>query len=72
MYSNPGTAQALPVIFENSVASYTQSSLHHRLGEKFSRSLLSLAAAELALAAEHAGGAGDINDWVRARFIEHS
>ena len=72
MYTNPGDAAALPTDLAGAVAAYAGSDLATQLGDTFSRSYVSIAEAEVALAAEHNPDADDVNDWERARFIEHS
>jgi glutamine synthetase len=71
MYTHPGDAAALPATLADAIAAYDGSELAGRLGDTFSRSYVSIAQAEVALAAEH-GLAGDVNDWERDRYIEHS
>jgi len=72
MYTNPGEAQALPTDLAGAIAAYSGSDLAGQLGETFSRSYVSIAEAEVALAAENNPEPDDVNDWERARFIEHS
>ncbi len=72
MYTNPGDAPALPTDLAGAIAAYSGSSLAGQLGDTFSRSFVSIAEAEVALAAEHNPEPDAVNDWERARFIEHS
>lgn len=71
MYGNPGDHTALPTDLPGAIAAYSGSSLANQLGDIFSRSYVSIAEAEVALAAEHNPEVDDVNDWERARFIEH-
>ena len=70
MYTNPGECTPLPTDLEAAIAAYRGSALADQLGDVFSRSYLSIAEAEVALAAEHAPDPDDVNEWERARFIE--
>ncbi|MFV2039525.1 MAG: glutamine synthetase family protein [Acidimicrobiales bacterium] len=72
MYGHPGDNPTLPTDLEGAITAYRGSRLAGLLGEKFSRSFVSIAEAEVALAAEHSPDPDDVNDWERARFIEHS
>ncbi len=72
MYANPGDSPALPIDLAGAIAAFGGSSLATQLGDMFSRSYVSIAEAEVALAAEHSPDPDDVNDWERARFIEHS
>ncbi len=72
MYSNPGDCPALPTDLAGGIAAYQGSALASQLGDMFSTSYVSIAVAEVAHAAEHSPAADDVNDWERARFIEHS
>jgi len=72
MYTNPGDNTPLPTDLAGAVGAYSGSALATQLGDTFSRSYVSIAEAEVALAAEHSTDADDVNDWERARFIEHS
>lgn len=72
MYGHPGDHQALPTSLKEAVDAYAGSRLAQMLGDTFSRSYVSIAEAEIVLAAEHNPEIDDINDWERARFIEHS
>ena len=72
MYTNPGDCQALPTTLADAVAAYRDSALAQLLGDVFSRSYLSIAEAEIALAAEHAPDPDEVTDWERDRFIVHS
>jgi len=72
MYTNPGDHEPLPADLASALAAYSGSDLAAALGETFSRSYVSIAEAEVALAAEHSADQDDVNDWERERFIEHS
>ncbi len=72
MYAEPGDSEALPTDLEGAIAKYAGSALAEMLGDKFSRSFASISAAELPLAAENSPDPDNVNDWERARFIEHS
>jgi len=71
MYTNPGDCIPLANSLAGSIEAYSGSELAVQLGDMFSASYVSMAAAEVVLAAEH-GVAGDVNDWERARYIEFS
>jgi glutamine synthetase len=71
-YSHPGEHAELPADLSSSIKAYADSPLAEQLGDVFSRSLASIALADLALAAFHNPHEDDVNDWERARFIEHS
>jgi len=72
MYGDPGTSTPLPVDLTAAIAEFDDSALAKMLGEQFSRSFVSISAAELPLAAENSPDLDEVNDWERARFIEHS
>ncbi|MEL6983563.1 MAG: glutamine synthetase, partial [Actinomycetota bacterium] len=72
LYTNPGDHPALPTDLASALAAFEGSDLAGSLGDTFSRSYASIAKAEVALAAEHNPDPDDVNDWERARFIEHS
>jgi glutamine synthetase len=72
LYTNPGHHPALPVDLAGAVAAFEGSGLAATLGDVFSRSYVSIARAEVALASEHNPDVDDVNDWERSRFIEHS
>ncbi len=72
MYTDPGDCVALPVELSDSLTAFVGSPLAALLGDTFSQSFASIAAHEVALGAEHAGNGDDINDWERARYLEHS
>ncbi len=72
MYTNPGDHEALPADPAGVIAAFDGSALATQLGDMFSRSFVSIAQAELALVAEHSPEPDDVNDWERARYIEHS
>ncbi len=71
MYTNPGHCAALPADFNDALIAYEGSELATMLGDMFSTSYISLAAAEATLAAEHGNG-DEVNNWERSRYIEHS
>ncbi len=71
MYGNPGDHTPLPTDLPGAIAAYKDSALAAQLGETFSRSYVSIAEAEVPLAADNNPDADDVNDWERARFIEH-
>lgn len=72
MYGNPGDNTALPTDLTGAIAGFSGSALASQLGDIFSRSYVSIAEAEVALAAENSTDEDDVNDWDRARFLEHS
>ncbi len=72
VYADPGDHAPIPADLPSAIAAFSGSSLASQLGDTFSRSFVSIAEAEVALAVEHAGGADKVNDWERARFMEHS
>ena len=72
LYTNPGDCAALPVDLAGAIPAFEGSALAERLGDTISKSYVSIAQAEVALAAEHNPDADDVNDWERERFIEHS
>ena len=72
MYTNPGERVALPTDLAAAIKAFDDSELARMLGDTFSRSYVSIAQAELPLAAENSPGVDDVNDWERQRFIEHS
>lgn len=72
MYGNPGDKVALPTDLAGAIAGFSGSALAGQLGDMFSRSYVSLAEAEVALAANNSRGVDEVNDWERARFLEHS
>lgn len=72
MYTNPGDAAPLPTDLAGAIAAFSGSELADQLGDTFARSYVSIAEAEVAHAAENNPEADDVNDWERARFIEHS
>ena len=57
---------------KTAIAAYELSPLAASLGEEFSRSFVSIAAGEVAHAAEHSPDHDEVNDWERERNIEHS
>ncbi len=72
MYTNPGENEALPTDLEGVIAAYSGSVLSGLLGDMFSTSYLSISQADAALAAENSSDPDEVNDWERARFMEHS
>ncbi len=72
MYTNPGEHAPLATDLAGAIAAYSGSALAAQLGDTFSRSYVSIAEAELPLAAENSPDPDAVNDWERARFIEHS
>ena len=74
MYTDPGDSQPLPADLAAAIAAFRGSDLADLLGEPFATSYASIADAEVALAVENTTGVeGDeVNDWERARFLEHS
>lgn len=72
MYGNPGDSPALPTDLAGALAAYDGSALAGMLGDTFSKSYASIAAAEVAMVAENNPDPDDVNDWERARFMEHS
>ena len=71
LYGNPGDHAALATDLAGAIAAFEGSDLASRLGDTFSRSYVSIAQAEVALAADNNPEADDVNDWERERFIEH-
>ncbi|MEM7405128.1 MAG: glutamine synthetase family protein [Pseudomonadota bacterium] len=71
MYTNPGAHTPIPTTLGDTIAAFEGSALADLMGEMFSQSFVSIANGELALAAEHAPEADAVNDWERARFLEH-
>ncbi len=71
MYTNPGDNEALPTDLTGCIAAYDGSPLAGLLGDMFSTSYVSIAQAEVALAAENSADPDEVNDWERARFMEH-
>ena len=71
-YTNPGDCAPLPADLASAIAAFDGSPLASRLGGDFSKSFVSIAAAEVGLAAENSPDPDEVNDWERARFIEHS
>ena len=65
MYSNPGKHAPLATDLTGAIAAYADSPLAAQLGEFFSKSYVSLALAEVALAAEHSPDPDDVNEWER-------
>ena len=71
MYTTPGDCVPLANTLDGAVQAFSSSELSSALGDMFSASYVSMAAAEVALAAEN-GTADDVNDWERYRYIEFS
>ncbi|MDE0608163.1 MAG: glutamine synthetase family protein [Acidimicrobiaceae bacterium] len=73
MYTNPGDCTPLPTDLSGAVAAYESSTLAQQLGDMFSRSYASIAAAEVALEAENSESddPDHVSQWERDRFIEH-
>ncbi len=71
LYTNPGDSTPLATTLQGVIDAYKGSELAAALGDMFSTSYLSIAAAEVAHAAEHADP-DDVNDWERDRYIEFS
>lgn len=69
MYTNPGTCTPLACTLQGVIDAYASSELAAELGDMFSRSFVSLAAAEVAHAGENAV-ADEVNEWERDRYIE--
>ncbi|MBT5580162.1 MAG: hypothetical protein HOJ56_07635, partial [Acidimicrobiaceae bacterium] len=72
MYGNPGDNVAIPTDLTGALAAFEGSALAGMLGDVFSRSYASIAAAELPLVAENNPDPDEVNNWERERFIEHS
>jgi glutamine synthetase len=72
LYTNPGEHTPLPTDLAGAIEAFEGSPLAAALGDTFARSFASIARAEVALAAEHSPGRDEVNDWERARFLEHS
>jgi glutamine synthetase len=72
MYGNPGDHAVLATTLGDAIAAFEGSALSGLMGDMFSRSYISMAMAEVALAADNASDVDDVNDWERARFLEHS
>lgn len=70
-YTNPGDAEALSTNLLDSIDAFLGSRLASQLGETFSKSYASIARAEAALAAVHCPDPSDVNEWERARYLEH-
>ncbi len=71
MYTNPGDCIPLADTLTGAIEAFTGSELAAELGDMFATSYVSIAAAEVAHAAEH-GEVDDVNDWERDRYIEFS
>ncbi|MEZ5378054.1 MAG: glutamine synthetase family protein [Acidimicrobiales bacterium] len=72
MYTDPGDCTPLPTDLSASLAAFQGSALAGQLGDTFARSFASIVTHEIALGSEHGGDGDDINDWERARYLEHS
>jgi glutamine synthetase len=71
MYTNPGDCVALANTLDDAIQAFRGSELSSVLGEMFSASYVSMAAAEVIHAAENAA-VDDVNDWERDRYLEFS
>ena len=73
MYGDPGDCPALPTDLSGAIAAYESSPISQQLGDMFSRSYVSIAAAEVELAAANAESddPDHVSQWERDRFIEH-
>ncbi len=73
MYGNPGDCPALPTDLSGAIAAYESSPVAQQLGDMFSRSYVSMAAAEVVLAGANAESLDPdyVSQWERDRFIEH-
>ena len=74
MYTNPGDCTPLPHDLATTLASFEGSKLSQLLDDTFSRSYASIAAHEVAHAAEHNPDPDPdaVSDWERQRLMEHS
>ncbi|MEM9519268.1 MAG: glutamine synthetase family protein [Actinomycetota bacterium] len=72
MYTEPGDCPPLATDLAGALAAFDGSALAGMLGDTFSRSYASIAAAEVAMVAENNPDPDEVNDWERARFIEFS
>jgi len=72
MYTHPGDCTPLPVDLATTLSSFEGSKLSQLLGDTFSRSYASIAAHEVAHAAEHNPDPDAVSDWERQRLMEHS
>ena len=72
LYTNPGEHTPLPTDLAGAIEAFDGSALAAMLGDTFACSFASIARAEVALAAEHSPNPDEVNDWERARFLEHS
>lgn len=72
MYANPGDHKAIPTDLASAVSEFSGSALASQLGDTFSRSYVSIAEAEVAHAAQNSTEEDAVNNWDRARYIEHS
>lgn len=72
MYTNPGDCVPLPTDLSGAIDAFEGSALAAMLGDMFSASFVSIARAEVALAADNNLDPDDVNDWERARFIAFS
>ena len=73
MYGNPGDCPPLPTDLSGAIAAYESSPIAQQLGDMFSRSYVSIAAAEVDLADVNAESddPDHVSQWDRDRFIEH-
>ena len=72
MYTNPGDCEPLATDLATALAGFEGSALAGMLGDTFSRSYASIAAAEVAMVAENNPDPDEVNNWERDRFIEFS
>ncbi len=72
LYTNPGDHEPLPADYPSTIEAFADSELAGLMGDMFARSYVSIARAEQALAAENAGQGDEVNEWERARYMEHS
>ena len=71
MYTDPGDCVALPCELADAVARFVGSPIAAQLGDMFARSYVSSARHEVARGAEHSPDPDEVNDWERARYMEH-
>lgn len=71
-YARPGDATPIPSDFAEAMAAYEASPLSALLGEMFSATYLSIAAAEWELFSANSDHPDEVNDWERSRYMEHS
>lgn len=71
MYADFGDREPLPTTLADAIDAYEGSAMAEMLGDEFSRSYVSIARAEVDLAAEHSPDPEQVDDWERARYMEH-